>query len=309
MSVRILLKKGVILLVSLFVVASLTFFIMHAVPGDPFTEDRAIPEEIMQALYKHYGLDQPWYVQYGRYLKGILSCDLGPSFKYQGRSVTEIIAEAFPVSLTLGLEALCIALLCGVTLGSVAALHASHWQDTASLALAVLGISVPSFVLATALQYVLAMKLNLLPVARWGSLAQSVMPALSLAALPTAYIMRLMRSAMIETLSQDYIQTARAKGLHTAQIVWRHLLRNSLLPVASYLGPLAASVFTGSFVVEKIFGIPGLGQWFVLSVTNRDYTLIMGVTLFYSALLMLAVFLTDLLCALLDPRIKKSDHV
>jgi oligopeptide transport system permease protein len=303
-----LLKKLLFLILSLFVVASLTFFMMHAIPGDPFTQDKAVPEEIMQALYRHYGLDQPLFMQYIQYLKGILSGDLGPSFKYEGRTVNEIIAEGFPISLTLGMEALVIALCTGIFIGTIAALKQGRWQDHLMMVIAVLGISVPSFILASFLQYLFAMKLNILPVARWGSFSQSILPALSLAALPTAFIARLTRSNMVEVIRQDYIQTARSKGLSSPIIVWRHMLRNALLPVVTYIGPLTAAILTGSFVVEKIFGIPGLGQWFVSSVSNRDYTVIMGTTLFYSALLMVAVFFVDILYCIIDPRIRLTTH-
>ena len=176
------------------------------------------------------------------------------------------------------------------------------------MTIAVLGISVPSFILATFLQYLLAMKLDLLPVARWGTFSQTIMPALSLAALPLAFIARLTRANMVEILSLDYIQTAKSKGLNSFQIVWKHALRNALLPVVTYLGPLTAAVLTGSFAVEKIFGIPGLGQWFVMSITNRDYTVIMGTTIFYSAILMLSVFIVDILYSLIDPRIRLSKN-
>lgn len=301
---RFLLKKILILLLSLFMVASLTFALMQIIPGDPFTQEKAVPEEILKAMYKHYGLDQPWYVQYYRYMKGLITFDLGPSFKYQGRTVTEIIREGFPVSMTLGLEALILSIFCGIALGSIAALKHLKWQDHLTMVLAVLGISVPSFILATFLQYLISMKWDLLPVARWGSFDHSILPALALAALPTAFIARLTRSNMVEIMQEDYIQTARAKGLNPYQIVIRHALRNALLPIVTYLGPLTTAILTGSFAVEKIFGIPGLGQWFVMSITNRDYTVIMGTTVFYSAILMLCVFFVDILYCLVDPRIQ-----
>lgn len=299
-----LLKKIGILLFSLFVVITLTFVLMHTIPGDPFIQDKAIPEEILKALHKHYGLDQPLIVQYAKYLNGILHFDFGPSFKYQGREVNEIIAQGFPVSLILGLEALCLSVCGGITCGTIASFNHQRWQDYVMMVIAVIGISVPSFILASFLQYLLAMKLDLLPVARWGSFSQSIMPALSLAALPMAFIARLARANMVETLQQDFIQTARAKGLSTFRVATHHVFKNALFPVITYLGPLSAAVFTGSFAIEKIFGIPGLGQWFVTSITNRDYTMIMGTTIFYSALLMLCILIVDFLYCLLDPRIK-----
>ena len=307
-----LIKKFSFFIASLFVISTLTFFLMHAIPGDPFTQDKAIPEEILKAMYKHYGLDQPLFMQYLDFLKSLVQFDLGPSFKYQGRTVNEIIAEGFPVSLCLGLEALAISIAAGVGLGSIASFKYQKWQDNVTMAIAVLGISIPSFILATILQYLLAMKLDILPVARWGSFSQSILPALSLAAMPTAFIARLTRSNMVEVFQQDYILTAKAKGLGSLRITLRHVLRNALLPVVTFLGPLTAAILTGSFAVEKIFGIPGLGQWFVLSITNRDYTVIMGTTIFYSAILMLCVFIVDMLYGIIDPRIQiretKSIH-
>jgi oligopeptide transport system permease protein len=302
--IKYLTKKGAILLISLFLVATLTFFLMHAIPGDPFVQDRAIPEEILKALQKHYGLDQPLYVQFGKYLDGILHLELGPSFKYEGRSVNDIISDGFPVSFILGIESLIIAVCGGFVLGSIAALNHMRWQDHLTMVIAVIGISVPSFIVASFLQYFLAMKLDLLPVARWGTFSQTLMPALSLAALPMAFIARLTRANMVEVMQQDYIQTAKSKGLNSFQIILRHVARNALLPVITYLGPLSAAVMTGSFAIEKIFGIPGLGQWFVTSITNRDYTVIMGTTIFYSAILMLCVFAVDLLYCFIDPRIQ-----
>ncbi len=297
-------RKFFLLILSLFIVATATFFLMQAAPGDPFMQEQAIPEEIMKSMYAHYGLDQPWYIQYVKYLKGLVMWDLGPSFKYEGRTVNDIIREGFPVSFILGLEAISIAFFSGVILGTIAAVKRSRWQDNLAMILAVVGISVPNFIMATFLQYLFSMKMDLLPVARWGSLAHSILPALSLAALPTAFIARLTRANMVEVLEQDYVQTARSKGLSTRQVVLKHVLKNSLLPVLSYLGPLTSTILTGSFIVEKIFGIPGLGGWFVNSITNRDYTVIMGVTIFYSALLMLCVLVVDLMYTVIDPRIR-----
>lgn len=302
--IRFLAKKATILCFSLFIVITFTFFLMHAIPGDPFVQDKAIPEEILKALHKHYGLDQPLPIQFIKYLNGLLHFELGPSFKYEGRLVNEIIADGFPVSFCLGMEALCIAIFGGITLGSIAAVNYLNWQDRLTMILAVIGISVPSFILASFLQYLFAIKLDLLPVARWGSFSQTIMPAVSLAALPMAFIARLTRTNMIEVMQQDYIQTAKSKGLNSFQILMRHVIRNALLPVITYLGPLTAAILTGSFAIEKIFGIPGLGQWFVTSITNRDYTVIMGTTIFYSALLMLCIFIVDLLYCFIDPRIQ-----
>lgn len=300
-------KKCILFVLSLFIVTTATFFLMHAIPGDPFTQDKAIPEEILKAMYQHYGLDRPLFFQYLSYLKGLAIGDLGPSFKYQGRTVNEIIAQGFPVSLTLGLEALFISIGAGITIGAIAAWKYQRWQDHLMMLVAILGLSIPNFIFATFLQYLLAMKLDLFPIARWGSFSHTILPVISLAVLPTACIARLTRSNMIEVFQYDYIQTAKAKGLNSATIITRHVLRNALLPVITFLGPLTASILTGSFAIEKIFGIPGLGQWFVLSISNRDYTVIMGTTIFYSAILMFCVFVVDLLYCVIDPRIKLQD--
>ncbi len=276
---------------------------MRAIPGDPFLQEQAIPEEILHSMYAHYGLDQPWYIQYCKYIKGLLIWDLGPSFKYEGRQVTDIIKSGFPVSLFLGLETLIIAVLFGVSFGTIAAMYHVKWQDGTFMIIAVLGISMPNFLIATFLQFIV-MKLHILPVARFVGFAHTILPTIALAALPTAFIARLTRSNMIDTFQKDYIKTAIAKGLSCFQIVMKHVLKNSLLPVITYLGPLTSSILTGSFVVEKIFGIPGLGGWFVLSITNRDYTLIMGLTVFYSAIVLFSVFIIDILSPIIDPRIQ-----
>lgn len=301
---KFLLKRLFSTLLALFVVVTVTFFLMKAIPGDPFTQEKALPKEIIDALYEHYHLNDPWYKQYGNYLLAIVKGNLGPSFKYKGRTVNDIIQSGFPVSACLGLEALVIAIACGISLGIIAALKQGKWQDYLSMFVAVLGISLPSFILAATLQYLLSIKLDLLPVARWGTFQQSILPALALAAWPTAFIARLTRTNMIEVLAMDYIKTAKAKGVSTFTVIFRHALRNSLLPIITYLGTLTANIMTGSFIIEKIFGIPGLGQWFINSISNRDYTVIMGLTVFYSILLLSAIFLVDLLYGWVDPRMK-----
>lgn len=302
--VKFLIKKICILLFSLFLVATFTFLLLKNIPGDPFSQEQAVPEEIMKSMHAYYGLDQPWYLQYFKYLKGIIFFDLGPSFKYEGRTVNEIISEGAPISFLLGLEALIIAVIFGITLGTIAAFRRSSYPDHLCMILAVIGISIPNFILATFLQYIFSMKLGLLPVARWGSFAQSILPSLSLSALPMAFIARLTRGNMVEVLQQDYVITARSKGLSLIKILFSHVLKNSLITVVTYLAPLCSGILTGSFVIEKIFGIPGLGGWFVTSITNRDYTVIMGVTMFYSSVLMTSVLLVDLIYYFLDPRIK-----
>ncbi len=301
------LKKLAYLILSLWILITVTFFMMKAIPGDPFTTEHAVPEEIMLNLRRHYHLTDPLPVQYLHYLKGVVTWDLGPSFKYKTRTVNEIIAQGFPVSAMLGAEALLIALVVGLALGVVAAVNHNRWQDYSAMLIAVIGISIPSFLLAAFFQYFFAIKLRWLPVARWGSFSQSILPACSLAAMPCAFIARLTRSSMLEVLVQDYIKTAKSKGLGPYATVFRHALRNAILPVLTYLGPLITNILTGSFIVERIYGVPGLGQWFVTSVMNRDYTVIMGMTVFYGAILLVAVFLVDIGYSLLDPRIKFGD--
>ncbi|MCA1039529.1 ABC transporter permease [Bacillus infantis] len=297
-------KRLIYMIVSLWLIITATFFFMRIAPGNPFTSEKKLPPEIEANLNAHYGLDQPWYVQYGEYLLRILKWDFGPSFKYKSQTVNDLISEGFPVSLMLGIEAILIAVSIGVILGVIAALKHNKWQDYTAMIVAVMGISVPSFIMATFLQYFLAIKLGVFPVARWESFMHTILPALALAASPMAFIARLTRSSMLEVLANDYIKTAKSKGLSQGVITIKHTIRNAMLPVVSYMGPLSAGIITGSFVIEKIFGIPGLGSHFVLSIANRDYTVIMGVTVFYSVILLVSILLVDIAYGLIDPRIK-----
>jgi oligopeptide transport system permease protein len=304
---RYLIKKILILLGSLFIVTTATFFLMHALPGNPFIGDEAIAEEVMAALNRHWGLDKPLIWQYALYLKGLLFFDAGPSIHYQGRSVNQIIGEGFPVSFLLGLEALVLSITGGLLMGALGAHFRLGWHRRLSLFFQVLGISIPGFLFATFLQYLFSIYLNLLPVARWGTFSHTILPAVTLSLFPFAFIARLSCASFMEVMQQDYVVMARAKGLKDFYILWRHVARNALIPVVVYLGPLSASVFTGSFVIEKVFGIPGLGGWLIVSISNRDYPIIMGLTIFYSALLLVSVFLSDLLCCFMDPRIKINE--
>lgn len=302
--IRYFLQKGFLFLLSLWLVITGTFFLMHAIPGDPFIGDRVIPQEVLDSLHAHYGLDKPLWAQYLAYLKGLLQGDLGPSIVYQGRHVNQFIKEGFPISAQLGAQALLLAIPCGILLGAWAAIKRGKWQDSCAMIVSTLGVSVPSFVLSTFLQFIFCLKLRLLPVACWGSFTHTILPTLALSALPTAFIARLTRASLLETLNQDYIKTALAKGIPPFRVGLTHGLRNALLPVITYLGPLSSSILTGSFVIEKIFAIPGLGMWMIHSISGRDYPMIMGLTIFFSAFLMLMVFVVDLCYMALDPRIR-----
>lgn len=294
------------LVLVLWVIVTATFILMHAIPGGPFTAEKALPEAVRKNIEARYHLNDPLSKQYADYLGNLLKGDLGPSFKYESRTVNEIISESFPVSAELGMVAVSLSVVIGIPAGMAGALYQNRWPDHLVMLLATFGISVPSFILATVLIYIFALWLNLLPAAMWGSPEFVILPALALAGMPTAFIARLTRSSMLEVLSQDYIRTARAKGLNPFTILWRHALKNALLPVVTYLGPMIAAIFTGSFVIESIFAIPGLGRHFVTSIYNRDYTVILGITIFYSFILVIMNFLVDLAYVWLDPRIKLS---
>lgn len=302
---RHVLQKGGGILLTLFGIVTLTFFLMQALPGDPFQQEQALPESLIRSLRAYYKLDQPAHIQYIAFLKKCFTGDLGVSLVHHGRSVTSLIAGAFPPSALLGLEALLIAVPGGIALGSWAALHRNRWQDHLTLGLTTLALSIPSFVLGTLLQYTIALKLGWLPVALWGTWRHTLLPAVTLASLPTASIARLTRSQMVEILKLDYMRLALVKGFTPAQAIIRHGLRNALLPILAYLGPVAVQILTGSFVVERIYGIPGLGQWLINSILSRDYPVIFGLVIFFSALLLAFTFFIEFLYAILDPRIRR----
>lgn len=301
---RYILNRFSSMLIVLLVIISATFILMHAIPGGPFTDEKKLPEAVMKNIEERYHLNDPLWKQYVDYLGNIVQGDLGPSFKYESRTVNDIIAEGFPVSAELGSLAVGIAIVVGIPAGIISALYQNKLPDYISMFLATIGVSVPNFILATLFIYVFAIQLDLLPAAMWGGIEYAILPALALAGLPTAFIARLMRSSMLEVLGQDYIRTAKAKGLSTFIVVYRHAVKNALIPVVTYLGPLIAGIFTGSFVIETIFAIPGLGRHFVTSIYNRDYTVILGVTVFYSTLLVFLNFLVDIAYVYIDPRIK-----
>lgn len=301
---RFIVRRLSLMVVALWVVVTVTFFLAHMIPGGPFDREKPVPEVIKRNLEAKYHLNEPLWKQYLFYLRDVIRGDLGPSFKYPDRTVNDIIKESFPVSAKLGFWAVFIATVLGVTLGSLSALHQGGIIDSVSMFFAILFISLPSFVIAPIFQYVFGVKLHLLPVANWGTWRHMILPALSLALGPTAVIARLTRASMLEVLGNDYVKAAKARGLHGLRVLVIYALKNALIPVVTYLFPLIAAIFTGSFVVEKIFNVPGLGRYYVTSIYNRDYTVILGVTVFYAAFLIMMNLLADITYALLDPRIR-----
>lgn len=293
---------GIIL--TLLTITTLTFLLMHAIPGDPFTSEQRIPEAVLKNLYAYYGLDKPLYIQYLQYMKGIFTLDFGPSLKSETREVIDIIWDGFPVSARLGIQAILIAVIFGITLGIVAALKQNGLIDYLSMVLAVIGISVPSFIFATLLIHYFAVTWRIFPVASWGSWEHTILPSIALAMTPLAYIARLMRSSVLEVLEQDYLKTAIAKGVFGKRLILKHVLRNAILPVITVLGPISAGILTGSFVIEQIFGIPGLGKYFVSSIVDRDYPVILGTAVFFSSILVILVFIVDIAYGFIDPRIR-----
>ena len=288
----------------LFVIITATFFMVRFVPGGPFTSEKAIPPEILRNLEAHYGLDQPLWRQYLGYLGQIAHGDLGPSFKYSNRTVNEIIADKLPVSLELGGLSLAVALVVGLTLGVLAAVRRNSWLDYAASSIGMLGICVPTFVLGPLLVLYFAIHLGWVNASGWYGWTDRILPCLTLGFVYAAYLMRLTRGGMLEVLHQDYIRTARAKGASEIRIVFRHALRGGLLPVVSFLGPAIAGILTGSFVIETIFQIPGLGREFVNSAFNRDYTLVLGTVILYAALIIFLNLLTDIAQVWLNPKLK-----
>lgn len=301
---KYILKRVFSSLLTLFIVVTITFFMLRAIPGGPFTEEKAIPQFVLDKIMNRYGLNDPLYIQYFRYLWNVLCFDLGPSYRYEGMTVNELIAGGFPTSFMIGGFALILSLLIGIPTGIVSALKRGKWQDKLAMILATLGVTVPSFVIAALMVYIFAWHLGWVTVGFWEGWTTSILPALTLAGYPAAFISRLVRSNMLEVLSQDYIRTAYAKGLSKYSVIYIHALKNAVIPLITYLAPLTAGILTGSFVVEQVFGVPGLGKFFVTSITNRDYTTIMGVTIFYSALLIGFNLIADVLVAFIDPRIK-----
>lgn len=291
-------------IITIFVVISLTFVLMHKIPGGPFDGEKKLPPQVEANLKQKFGLDKPLHEQYIMYLKNLANGDLGPSMSYEGMTVNDVIGYSFPASAKLGVVSVIFALIVGLYLGVTAALKQGKWQDSVTMIIATLGVTVPSFVLATFLIYVFALKLGWFPVIGFDGPENYVLPVIALGGYSMAFIARLGRSSFLDVVRQDYMRTAKAKGLSRATVIYKHGLRNALIPVITYIGPLVAGILTGSFVVESLFGIPGLGGEFVRSITNRDYTTILGVTVFYSTFLIICNLVVDILYGIIDPRIK-----
>ncbi|MFI4973501.1 MAG: oligopeptide ABC transporter permease OppB [Caulobacterales bacterium] len=305
---RFLLRRLAVAIPTMFVVITVAFFMMRAAPGSPFDTDRKLPPEILKNVEAKFGMNKPLMNQYFDYVGGVLHGDFGPSLKYHDKTVLQVLKENYRVSLTIGLSAIVIAIFVGVSLGVVAALRQNGPADYTTMTIAILGVCIPTFVTAPLLVLVLASKLGWLPTAGWdnGALPNLVMPIAVLALPQIAIISRLTRAGMIEVLHSNYVRTARAKGLPEFRIVTKHALRAAVLPLVSYLGPAFAGLMTGSLVVERIFNLPGLGKFFVISALQRDYTVVMGMVIFYAALILLLNLLADMLYAALDPRVRLS---
>jgi oligopeptide transport system permease protein len=291
----------------LLIVISATFLLVHSAPGGPFSADKAVPPEVIKALEAQYNLDQPLWKQYISYLGDVVQGDFGPSFKYSGRTVNELIAAGIPATAELALYAMMVALIIGVSAGVAAAMRPNTMQDYVPMSAAMLGICMPSFLLGPLLVLIFGIHLEWLPVSGWGDMpGDKIMPSITLGTGYAAYIARLSRGGMLEVLSQDYIRTARAKGLSEPVIIFKHAMRGGLIPVVAFLGPAFAGLLGGSFVVETIFQIPGLGRFYVQAAFNRDYTMILGMTIFFATLIILFNLLSDMLAIWLDPKLRQQ---
>lgn len=301
--VRYILSRALIAILTMFILATATFFLLRLVPGDPFAGPKVVPE-VKERLRIHYGLDKPLAEQYLIYMGNILRGDFGYSLAKRGHRVNKVIKDAFPASLDLGIRAMIIAIIFGIFFGIIAALNRGKPLDYLTVILVLIGISVPSFVVAALLQYFFGVYLKILPVARYESFWHTLMPAFALSLGTMAVLARYMRASMLEVMTADYIKTAKAKGLRNTQIIIRHQIRNALFPILTILGPAIAMVLTGSFIIESIFAIPGLGRHYVLAMQNLDYTLVMGLTLFFGFFLIVMNLLVDFTYGIIDPRVR-----
>ncbi len=301
---KFLLKRLGMMLLTLFLITLLTFILMHSVPGGPFTGEKQVSKAVLDALNEKYKLNDPLWKQFFDYVGGLLRFDLGPSFKYQGKTVNDFIENGFPYSAKLGGITLIFVLLASIPMGIISALKNGKWQDMLLMAIATIGVTIPSFVIATGLIYIFSFKLSWTPVYGVDSWKGYILPVIAMGGYSVSFLARLMRSSLLDVMGQDYIRTARAKGISETRVIFKHALRNALIPVVTVLGPTVANLLTGSFVIEKIFAIPGMGGYFVNSVTQRDYTTIVGMTVFYAAFLIAMVFIVDIFYCLIDPRIR-----
>ncbi len=301
---KYIIKRVAMGVLSIFIVATLTFFLMNLVPGGPFVAEKSISKEAQAALEAKYGLDKPLLERYATYMTDFVKGDMGLSLRQRGRTVSDIIFSKFPVSAKLAGIAVAVAVLIGIPLGCLSAYNRGKLGDNIIIVFATCGIAIPSFISSVILLYTFGSKLNLLPTVGLNTMSSYIMPVTALAIYPTAYITRLMRSSLLDVMGQDYIRTAKAKGLSNFKILFKHALRNAVLPVVTYVGPMLAGLMTGSFVVEKIFTIPGLGRDFVSAINQRDYTLIMGTTIVLATLIITANVIVDILYKIIDPRIK-----
>jgi oligopeptide transport system permease protein len=304
---KFIIRRLLSLIPTMLIIVTLSFFLIRLAPGGPFSGEKKLPEQVLQNILKKYHMDEPLGKQYLRYLGDVLRGDFGPSFRYKDNTVNELIGQSFPTSILLGSVSLALALALGISFGILSALKQNHWQDYGAMSLAVIGISVPLFVVGPILQLVFAMNLKWLPTSGWingrAGLATLVLPAVTLSFPYFAYIARLSRASILEVLRSDYVRTARAKGLKESTVIGKHVLKGALLPVVSYIGPAFSGIITGSIVVETVFVVPGIGKIFVQSALNRDYTLIMGEVIVYSLILVVMNFLVDIVYSFLDPRI------
>ena len=302
--IRYVFKRFWISLLTLWLLATITFFLLRVLPGNPFQTDQILTVEMQERMMNYYGLNRPIFEQYFTYMGNLLRGNMGYSLKYTNRTVNSIIAKAFPVSADLGLRSLALALPIGLFLGIASARKRGKAVDYLCVVVSVIGVSIPSFILGSFLQFVFALKLKILPMAQWTTEMHKILPTVAIALGLLATLTRIMRASMLEVTTQDYVKTAKSKGLSEGKIVWSHEIRNALIPILTMLGPMVASVLMGTFVIEKIFAIPGLGLHFVNSITGLDYTMTMGLTVFFGAFLVTANFLVDIAYGIVDPRIR-----
>lgn len=305
--IKYVLKRVFFMIITLWLIATITFLLMQLLPGTPYTNQERLSPETIEMLNKQVGLDKPVIVQYGIYLSNLLQGDFGISFQFKNQPVAHLLAGRIGPSLQLGLQAIIFGTVLGTILGTISAMKQNTWADTSSTLVAILGRSIPNFVFAVLLQYIFAIKLQVLPIAKWDGFVYTILPTIALAMSPLADSARFIRTEMVEVLHSDYVELAKAKGLSRWEIAFKHGLRNSLIPLMTLLGPLAVALMTGSLVVENIFAIPGIGEQFVKSITTNDYPTIMAVTILYSFMLIFVILIVDLLYGLVDPRIRVSE--